>query len=199
MDASGQDTYKGGKQPDLEIENEVYNNQKRKIMDKTHNSPVEGRTQAEHINCKENETKRLERKLKDAERLIKELRRDYSFQLDRYNDLEDEFDRLQEAMEEREKSYGAFTRSFTHPNALQAISDTTKPLTVSESTREAVRLLALLHEFRESYLRNAERLGFGDEALSAFENRYLPMLNTVRAMIFESITLHLPKAAADGI
>lgn len=30
MDASGQDTDKGGKQPDLEIENEVYNNQKRK-------------------------------------------------------------------------------------------------------------------------------------------------------------------------
>lgn len=168
-------------------------------MDKTHNSPVEGKTQAEHTNCKANGIKRLERKLKDAERLIKELRRDYSFQLDRYNDLEDEFDRLQETMEEREKSYGAFTRSFTHPNTLQAVGNTAKPLTVSESTREAVRLLALLQEFRESYLRNAEKLGFGDEALSAFENRYLPMQNTVRAMIFDSITLHLPKAYADGI
>lgn len=168
-------------------------------MDNIDNSPVGGITQAGNTNDPAKEIKRLERKLKDAERLIKELRRDYSFQLDRYNDLEDEFDRLQETMEEREKSYGAFTRSFTHPNALQAVSDTTKPLTVSESTREAVRLLALLQEFRYCYLGNAERLGFGDEALSAFENRYLPMLNTVRAMIFESITLHLPKAAADGI
>lgn len=199
MDASGEDTDKGGKQPDMETINRKFDNQNAKIMDKTHNSPVEGKTQAEHINCKANEIKRLERKLKDAERLVKELRRDYSFQLDRYNALEDEFDRLQEAMEEREKSYEAFTGSLTYPNALQAVGNTSKPLTVSESTREAVRLLALLHEFRESYLRNAERLGFGDEVFSAFENRYLPMQNTVRAMIFDSITLHLPKAAADGI
>lgn len=168
-------------------------------MDKTDNSPVEGITQAGNTNDPAKEIKRLERKLKDAERLVRELRKDYAFQLDRYNDLEDEFYKLQDTMEAREKSYGAFTESFTHPNALQAVSDTTKPLTVSESTREAVRLLALLQEFRYGYLGNAERLGFGDEALSAFENRYLPMLNTVRAMIFESITLHLPKVAADGI
>lgn len=168
-------------------------------MDKTDNSPVEGITQAGNTNDPAKEIKRLERKLKDAERLVRELRKDYAFQLDRYNDLEDEFYKLQDTMEAREKSYGAFTESFTHSNALQAVSDTTKPLTVSESTREAVRLLALLQEFRESYLRNAEKLGFGDEALSAFENRYLPMQNTVRAMIFDSITLHLPKAYADGI
>lgn len=168
-------------------------------MDKTNNSPVQGITQAGNTNDPAKEIKCLERKLKDAERLVRELRKDIDFQFDRYNTLEDEFCELQEKMEAREKSYRAFTGSFAHPNALQAVSDTTKPLTVSESTREAVRLLALLQEFRESYLNNAERLGFGDEALSAFENRYLPMLNTVRAMIFESITLHLPKAAADGI
>lgn len=168
-------------------------------MDKTDNSPVGGITQAGNINDPAKEIKRLERKLKDAERLVREWHKDYDFQFDRCRELEDELCELQDTMEAREKSYGAFTRSFTHPNTLQAISDTTKPLTVSESTREAVRLLALLQEFRESYLRNAEKLGFGDEALSAFENRYLPMQNTVRAMIFDSITLHLPKAYADGI
>lgn len=199
MDASGEDTDKGGKQPDMETVNRKFDNQNAKIMDKTHNSPVEGITQAGNTNDPAKEIKRLERKLKDGERLVRDLRKDYSFQLDRYNALEDEFYKLQDTMEAREKSYGAFTGSFAYPNALQAVSDTTKPLTVSESTREAVRLLALLQEFRYCYLGNAERLGFGDEALSAFENRYLPMLNTVRAMIFESITLHLPKAAADGI
>lgn len=168
-------------------------------MDKTNNSPVEGITQAGNTNDQAKEIKRLERKLKDAERLVRDWRKDYDFQFDRCRELEDELCELQETMEAREKSYGAFTGSFTHPNALQAVSDTTKPLTVSESTREAVRLLALLQEFRYGYLNNAERLGFGDEALSAFESRYLPMQNTVRAMIFESITLHLPKAAADGI
>ena len=168
-------------------------------MDKTDNSPVGGITQAGNTNDPAKEIKRLERKLKDAELLVRDLRKDYSFQLDRYNALEDELCELQDTMEAREKSYGDFTGSFTHPNALQIVSDTTKPLKVSESTREAVRLLALLQEFRECYLNNAERLGFGNEALSAFENRYLLMLNTVRAMIFESITLHLPKAAADGI
>ena len=199
MDAPGQDTDNTGKQPDQEIMTGYRTIKTHKNMGKTDNSPVEGITYTEHTKCKLNEVKRLERKLKGAERLIKELRRDYSFQLDRYNALEDEFCKLQDTMEEREKSYGAFTGSFAHPNALQAVSDTTKPLKVSESTREAVRLLALLQEFRDSYLGNAERLGFGDEALSAFENRSLPMQNTVRAMIFESITLHLPKAAADGI
>lgn len=163
-------------------------------MGKAKNSPSEGKIQFKNTEEREQEIKRLTRKLREAQNDASDYRKDFLFEQEQRFELKDRYDELAERMEELRNSSEAITGHFTHKEALQCVCDTTKPLTVSDGTREGLKMLVLLHEVRETYMSLAEKGVSTAEAASTFDRCFNPLFELVKDTITDSITLRLLKS-----